>query len=202
MQIKWSAIVVGLALVALVAVAMLARGVQGAEPVKPQAGEGESETASMPYQGDSPVYATVRELAGASSVVILGTVQEVVGGIIPGAEGEPNTELPPDKLAASTFPVTEVMVKVERLLAGAGAGAGETILVMAMGARPVALPGESVVLFLMRGDDGLYRLAAEQQSVYPVRDGRLTLASEEAAHLPVGKAVSGVTVDQLAALVK
>lgn len=201
MNIKLGAVVVGLALVALVAM-FVARGARGAEPVEPQTVEGGSVTSSMAYQGDGPVFETVRELAAASSLVIHGTVQTIGATSQMTTPGEPVAELPPAKRDAVGYPVTEVTVKAERVLAGAGVSVGELVRVVSMGEGPLAQPGTPVVLFLTRGADGLYRLSAEAQSVYPVRDGRLAPISDEVAHLPVGKALAGLTPDELAAQVK
>jgi hypothetical protein len=157
-----------------------------------------------------PVYPSVRELAGESTVVVAGTVQR----ILPSYRVTPPTphaaQLPARKQENLGFLMTEATVRVDRMLSGTGVTAGSTVRVAHLGGRQgdeefvsenqdMSAAGRTYLFFLTQGSDGRYAITGGPQGRHPIRDGRIS-PDGQVATMPVARQLRGKNLTEVSAM--
>lgn len=164
-------------------------------------------------ESDYPVYADALDIANSADLVVRGTVQEVLPSarLIP--EGVDLKKLPAEKAANFGILTTDVVFKIDQVLAASKDVGSTTITVSHLGgedaqkksvaeAEPLSERGRSYVLFLKQMQDGKYAALGGPQGRFLIENGKLTLISEHAEEHPVGKELKDTNVDALAKKIK
>lgn len=159
-------------------------------------------------EADYPVYDTFGSLVDSSALIVRGKVQEVRPSyrVIP--EGVPRGELPAHKAANVGYLLTDVVVRVDRVLTGSADLVTSDIVVIHPGGEdgkqkyemkdePIAKKGHSYVFFLERTGDGRYVVVGGAQGRYLVQQGKLKDLSDEVTKLPVPELLSGMDLETL-----
>jgi hypothetical protein len=156
-------------------------------------------------EGDYPLYHRLADLVAESTLVVRGRVEEVRPAyrVIP--EGVPLDQLPDYKRENLGYLLTDVVVRVNKVLVGAAHVADTPIVVTHLGGtqgndrytmegEPLSLRDRSYLFFLQQTEDGRYVIVGGAQGRYLVRNGQFAAVSDEAKRLPLVKQLEGMAV--------
>jgi hypothetical protein len=169
-------------------------------------------TQTVQMLADYPVYTSPIDLANQSTLVVQGTVQDILPAVRILPTGVDASQLPPSKADAGYF-VTDVVIKVNQVLAGVLTT--DTLIVTYLGGQdeknkityvvegePTAQKGRAYVLFLERKQDGKYVILGGQQGHYGFESGKLTTVPGARQEYQVTKDLDGVDLETLQQKIK
>jgi hypothetical protein len=154
-------------------------------------------------EADYPLYRSLADLVAGTDLVARGRVAKVGPAyrVIP--PGVSLDQLPPHKREHIGYLLTDVVVRINTVLAGATDVADTGIVVTHPGGtlgdaqdtmlgEPLSRLGRSYLFFLRQAEDGRYVIVGGAQGRYRVRHGKLEAVSDQAKGLPMVKQLAGM----------
>lgn len=169
--------------------------------------DSDSEVVSV-MEASYPVYETLADLTAQSSLVIRGKVTKVLPSYRVVPDNIPMDQLPAHKAANVGYAMTDVEIKVQRVIAGAPEFGNTTILVSHLGGQvngqnyvmedePLSTKGRSYVFFLEQAEPGRYVIVGGPQGRYQVNDRKLASLSKHAQQYPVNRFLETTDLNNL-----
>jgi hypothetical protein len=154
-------------------------------------------------EADYPVYQSFDQLVARSTLVVRGTVDDILPSFRVIPEGIPLDKLPAEKAANVGYMLTPVVVKIGRVLSGPSSLTKTTIVVTHLGGedandryvaegQPISRKGQSYVFFLEQSPQGDYNLVGGNQGRYAVLNGKLTALPGEGG--PIARQLNGMSL--------
>jgi hypothetical protein len=156
-------------------------------------------------EGDYPLYDSLADLVADSDLVVRGRVEEIGPSyrVIP--EGVPLDQMPAYKRENIGYLLTDIVVRVHKVLIGAADATDTQIVVTHLGGtggndqytmdgEPLSRWGRPYLFFLQQTEDGRYVIVGGAQGRHLVRSGKLAAVSDEAKRLSLVQQLEGMDV--------
>jgi hypothetical protein len=156
-------------------------------------------------EGDYPLYHSLADLVADADLVVRGRVEEVGPSyrVIP--EGAPLDQMPAYKRENIGYLLTDVVVRVNKVLVGAADVADTQIVVTHLGGtqgndqyimegEPLSRRARSYLFFLQQTEDDRYVMVGGAQGRHLVRNGKLAAVSDQAQKLPLVQQLEGIDI--------